>query len=135
MADIQWAFSTLVRSAHWMDEDSKVATMDKAAAVKQFIGFPEWLLDKNGLQKYYEGVSKPRQLKSQTFWPFLVLRISKQYSTFRGQDRSPSSGILWLDSTGGPRPAHGCSFKITLRHITLGIYLWTRDRPVTETSV
>jgi hypothetical protein len=60
LANIQWAFSTLVRSADWMDGDTKVATLDKAAAVKQFIGFPEWLLDKNQLHEYYEGVSKPR---------------------------------------------------------------------------
>jgi hypothetical protein len=70
LADIQWAFSTLVRSADWMDEDTKVATLDKATAVKQFIGFPEWLLEKDHLQEYYEGVSKPRHLKSQTFGLF-----------------------------------------------------------------
>jgi aromatic ring-opening dioxygenase catalytic subunit (LigB family) len=63
IAGIQWAFSTLVRSAHWMDEDSKVATTDKAEAVKQFIGFPEWLLDQYVLEGYYAGVSKPRHLK------------------------------------------------------------------------
>jgi hypothetical protein len=95
IADIQWAFSTLVRSADWMDEDTKVATLDKAAAVKLYVGFPEWLLDKDQLQEYYEGVSKSRQLKSQTFWPFLVLRISKQYTTFRRQDRLPSSGSFY----------------------------------------
>jgi predicted metalloendopeptidase len=58
--NIQWAFSTLVRSVDWMDADTKIATLDKAAAVKQFVGFPEWLLDKDELQNYYEWVSKPR---------------------------------------------------------------------------
>jgi predicted metalloendopeptidase len=86
MADIQWAFSTLVRSAPWMDEDSKVATLDKAAAVKQFIGFPEWLLDKNGLEEYYEGVSKTRQLKSQNFWPFFWSHVL-QNNTVCFEDR------------------------------------------------
>jgi predicted metalloendopeptidase len=57
LADIQWAFSSLVHSADWMDEDTKVATLDKAAAVKQFVGFPEWLLDSGQLEDYYEGVS------------------------------------------------------------------------------
>jgi len=60
LADIQWAFSALVRSADWMDAGTKIATLDKAAAVKQFVGFPEWLLDKDELQQYYAGVSKPR---------------------------------------------------------------------------
>jgi hypothetical protein len=85
IADIQWAFSTLVRSADWMDEDTKVATTDKATAVKEFIGFPEWLLDNNQLQEYYEGVSKPRHLKSQTFWPFLSYVF--QNNTLRFENR------------------------------------------------
>lgn len=58
LADIQWAFSSLVRSVDWMDEDTKMATLDKAAAVKHFVGYPEWLLERNELETYYEGVSK-----------------------------------------------------------------------------
>jgi hypothetical protein len=58
LVDIQWAFSSLVRSADWMDKDTKTATLEKAAAVKHFVGFPEWLLDKDELERYYEGVSK-----------------------------------------------------------------------------
>jgi hypothetical protein len=135
IADIQWAFSTLVRSADWMDEDSKVAAMDKAATVKQFIGFPEWLLDKDRLEEYYAGVSKLRQLKSQTFGLFWSSVF--QNHTVRFEDRIGAclQAFLWLDSTGGPRPAHGCSFKNTLRHITTSRSLWTRDRPVAETSL
>jgi predicted metalloendopeptidase len=60
LADIQWAFSTLVSSADWMDGDTKVATLDKADAVKQVVGFSEWLLDNDQLQEYYGDVSKPR---------------------------------------------------------------------------
>jgi hypothetical protein len=58
LVDTQWAFSSLVRSADWMDDHTKVATLEKAAAVKHFVGFPEWLLDKDELERYYEGVSK-----------------------------------------------------------------------------
>jgi predicted metalloendopeptidase len=58
LVDIQWAFSSLVRSADWMDEETKIATLEKAAAVKHFVGFPEWLLNRDQLEAYYEGVSK-----------------------------------------------------------------------------
>jgi predicted metalloendopeptidase len=58
LADIQWAFSTLVRSVDWMDENTKIATLDKAAAVRHFVGFPEWLLERGELELYYDGVSK-----------------------------------------------------------------------------
>jgi predicted metalloendopeptidase len=58
LVDIQWAFSSRVRSADWRDEETKTATLEKAAAVKHFIGFPEWLLNRDQLEAYYEGVSK-----------------------------------------------------------------------------
>ena len=79
IADIQWAFSTLVRSADWMDADTKIATLDKAAAMKQFVGFPEWLLDKDVLQVYYEGVSKPRHFDISSSYVF-------KYNTLRFED-------------------------------------------------
>jgi hypothetical protein len=41
-----------------MDEETKIATLEKATAVKHFVGFPEWLLDKDQLEAYYEGVNK-----------------------------------------------------------------------------
>jgi predicted metalloendopeptidase len=77
LADIQWAFSALVRSVDWMDADTKIASLEKAAAVKQFVGFPEWLLDKDELQGYYEGVSKPRHFGLFSFYVF-------KYNKLRG---------------------------------------------------
>ncbi|KAJ9575360.1 hypothetical protein L9F63_025688, partial [Diploptera punctata] len=53
--DILWAFSSLVRSVTWMDEETKKATLEKAAAMKNYVGFPDWLLDKEKLEIYYEG--------------------------------------------------------------------------------
>ena len=101
LADIQWAFSSLVRSVDWMDADTKIATLDKAAAVKQFVGFPEWLLDKNELQQYYEGVSKPRHFGLFSSYLF-------KYNTPRFEDRiGPFFRLfLWFDSPDGPSLAH-----------------------------
>jgi hypothetical protein len=61
-----------------MDADTKIATLDKAAAVKQFVGFPEWLLDKDELQGYYEGVSKPRLLPFFVFLTYLLTYSMEQ---------------------------------------------------------
>jgi predicted metalloendopeptidase len=80
LADIQWAFSVLVRSVDWMDADTKIATMDKAAAVKQFVGFPEWLLDKDDLEWYYGGVSKTRHIELLSSYVF-------KYNTLRFEDK------------------------------------------------
>jgi hypothetical protein len=85
-----------------MDADTKIATTDKAAAVKQFVGFPEWLLDKDELQYYYEGVSKPRHFCLFSSYVF-------KYNTLRFEDRIGHrlQAFLWLDRPGGLSLAHG----------------------------
>ena len=57
LEDIKWAFSSLVHSVTWMDEETKKETLAKADVMKNYVGFPDWLLDKQQLEKYYEGVS------------------------------------------------------------------------------
>ena len=39
-----------------MDEATRTRVLAKAAAIKRKIGFPEWILDDNELNAYYEGV-------------------------------------------------------------------------------
>ncbi|KAJ4446787.1 hypothetical protein ANN_13485 [Periplaneta americana] len=56
LSDIKWAFSSLVRSVDWMDEDTKLATLEKADSLKHFVGFPEWLLEPGQLEIYYDGM-------------------------------------------------------------------------------
>jgi predicted metalloendopeptidase len=67
LADIQWSFSSLVSSVDWMDEDTKIVTLAKAAAMRHFVGFPEWLLDRDELETYYEGVSELHPYSKFTF--------------------------------------------------------------------
>lgn len=50
------AFSTLVKEAQWMDEETKARALEKAAAMKEFIAYPEWIRNKTELTKFYKGV-------------------------------------------------------------------------------
>lgn len=55
--DITSAFSGLVRALDWMDLDTKTATLGKAAAIRRFVGYPDWLLKPAELDKMYTNVS------------------------------------------------------------------------------
>uniref|UniRef100_A0A1B6C5I7 Peptidase M13 N-terminal domain-containing protein n=1 Tax=Clastoptera arizonana TaxID=38151 RepID=A0A1B6C5I7_9HEMI len=55
LKDINEAFKIMVMSIRWMDEKTKRATLEKARAIKNYVGYPEWLLQPGELQKLYEG--------------------------------------------------------------------------------
>jgi predicted metalloendopeptidase len=55
--DIRTAFTEIVMELDWMDAETKERTLEKAHAIRPFIGFPGWLLTPGELEKYYEGVS------------------------------------------------------------------------------
>lgn len=71
LSDITAAFSDLVHAVSWMDAETKRATLDKAAAVRAFIGYPEWLLEKGELARFYEGV---RMDSDQFLWNMLNMK-------------------------------------------------------------
>ncbi|XP_063235515.1 endothelin-converting enzyme homolog isoform X2 [Bacillus rossius redtenbacheri] len=56
LSDIKSAFRVLVDSLDWMDGATKKATLEKSSSIKSFIGFPDWLLDEEELNSYYEGL-------------------------------------------------------------------------------
>jgi hypothetical protein len=76
-----------------MDEDTKIATLEKAAAVKHFVGFPEWLLDRDELEVYYEGVSKRRTRVFVTNRP-IYARRSNNLSRLNGSPSNQPSLVL-----------------------------------------
>ena len=50
------AFSSLVDEADWMDDQTKIQAREKAAAMKQFLAYPDWVHNKTALEMAYEGV-------------------------------------------------------------------------------
>lgn len=53
---IKTAFSSLVQESHWMDQETKIRALEKAAAMKDFVAYPDWILNKTRLSQIYEGV-------------------------------------------------------------------------------
>lgn len=57
LSDIRNSFNNLVRRTSWMDKATKYATLEKSNAMKSFIGFPDWVLNKTELDKYYMNIT------------------------------------------------------------------------------
>ncbi|KAL5276353.1 Nep5 family protein [Megaselia abdita] len=55
--DIRTAFNNLVKSTSWMDKKTKYETLEKSNAMKSFIGFPDWVLNKTTLDSYYSNIT------------------------------------------------------------------------------
>lgn len=51
--NIRVAFHSLVADVKWMDDQTKCSTHEKLNAMKNFVGFPEWILKTGELDKYY----------------------------------------------------------------------------------
>ncbi len=50
------AFSSLVEELDWMDPETKVRALEKAAAMREFIGYPDWIANKTIVDLAYQGV-------------------------------------------------------------------------------
>ncbi|XP_037318692.1 endothelin-converting enzyme 2b isoform X2 [Pungitius pungitius] len=53
--EIRSAFKDALERLHWMDEDTKRAAKDKADAIYDMIGFPEFILDPKELDDVFDG--------------------------------------------------------------------------------
>lgn len=57
LKDIREAFNNLVKGTSWMDKPTKYETLQKSNAMKSFIGFPDWVLNKTALDAYYMDIT------------------------------------------------------------------------------
>jgi len=55
--DIQNAFDSLVDESDWMDDETKTLAREKAAAMKQFLAYPDWIRNRTALEMAYFGVT------------------------------------------------------------------------------
>ncbi|KAM3958233.1 endothelin-converting enzyme 1 [Aphomia sociella] len=52
--DVRDAFATAVQQLDWMDSTTRVKTLSKLKAIRNFVGFPAWLLTHEQLDKHYK---------------------------------------------------------------------------------
>ena len=84
------AFNSMVDEASWIDQDTRIVVKEKAAAMKHLIAYPDWIMDHQLLDEYYDGVSaiyrwmnKLIDFKSTYFhsWRYKLAAILKMSST------------------------------------------------------
>lgn len=56
LSNIQSSFNNIIYHS-WMDWETKEKSLRKSKKMKSLIGFPEWILNKTELERYYKGVS------------------------------------------------------------------------------
>ncbi|XP_063227769.1 neprilysin-4-like [Bacillus rossius redtenbacheri] len=84
--DIRDAFAEMVRELQWMDDETKQRTLDKAHAMRPFIGFPGWLLTPGKLELFYEQVEI---VEGQLFESYLKLSETSVKKTLEDLRKTP----------------------------------------------
>lgn len=54
--DIKNAFIQHVQGITWMDKATRQVTLEKAAEMLSFVGYPDWLFKDGALDRKYQGV-------------------------------------------------------------------------------
>lgn len=54
--NLKMAFSSLVEESDWMDRETKINALEKAAEMKEYIGYPDWIANRTTLELAYRGV-------------------------------------------------------------------------------
>jgi membrane metallo-endopeptidase-like protein 1 len=54
--NIRSAFAELLEEAPWMDQETRVVAQEKADAIKEKIGYPEYIMNDTALNADYEGI-------------------------------------------------------------------------------
>ncbi|XP_054275667.1 endothelin-converting enzyme homolog [Macrosteles quadrilineatus] len=74
LRDITTAFSGMVRALDWMDHRTKAATLGKAAAIRKYVGYPDWLMNVTELENLYSNLNIT---KSKFLWNMLSIKASE----------------------------------------------------------
>ena len=56
--DIKESFRALVNASDWLDDKTKDKSLNKLNAIIENVGYPDWMLNNEELDKYYNLVNK-----------------------------------------------------------------------------
>ncbi|XP_047519759.1 neprilysin-4-like [Pieris napi] len=84
--DVREAFGQTVRHLEWMDGSTRDRTLRKLRAIRNFVGFPAWLLEKAKLDRHYE---KAEVIEGNLFETFLKLTNAAVEKSFKSLREKP----------------------------------------------
>ncbi|KAL0132369.1 hypothetical protein PUN28_000269 [Cardiocondyla obscurior] len=95
LLDIRAAFNEMVTELDWMDAGTRARAHRKLHAMRPFVGFPEWVMNPEKLDKFYEGVEVIEGKLFKTFLKLTDVAMKKNLNNLR---EKPDRG-RWI-STG-----------------------------------
>ncbi|CAH2090137.1 unnamed protein product [Euphydryas editha] len=81
--ELKNALAHLVGQARWLDDDTKLATYQKIIQMKTLIGFPDWLLNAEKLEEYYQGIEVNPKTHLENLINIIQVKIKKALNKFR----------------------------------------------------
>jgi len=80
--DLRQAFISMIDEATWMDEATKMAAREKAAAMKQFLAYPDWIKNSTALDYHYQEVFAHQIINNLESPLRLVATIEKKMGSY-----------------------------------------------------
>ncbi|XP_026326721.1 neprilysin-4-like isoform X2 [Hyposmocoma kahamanoa] len=83
--DVREAFAAAVDQLDWMDTTTRVKTLNKLRAIRNFVGFPSWLLTHDQLDKHYKHAEVVEGDLFETYLKLTGSAVKKSFDTLREQ--------------------------------------------------
>ncbi|KAJ6635091.1 Endothelin-converting enzyme like, partial [Pseudolycoriella hygida] len=84
--NIREAFNNLVRQTTWMDEGTKCSTLEKSLAMESLIGFPDWILEKGKLDRFYSGIQCNETTHLRNMMNVVQWKMDRKLRMFKTKD-------------------------------------------------
>ncbi|XP_041972841.1 neprilysin-4-like isoform X2 [Aricia agestis] len=81
--DVRSAFAETVQTLEWMDGTTRQKTLTKLAAIRNFVGFPAWLLDTERLDKHYQHAEVVEGDLFATYLKLTWAAVKKSFNSLR----------------------------------------------------
>ncbi|XP_050561526.1 neprilysin-4 [Spodoptera frugiperda] len=81
--DVREAFAAAVVSLDWMDSTTRLKTLDKLKAIRNFVGFPAWLLTHEQLDKHYKHAEVVEGNLFETYLKLTFAAVKKSLESLR----------------------------------------------------
>ncbi|KAG6447821.1 hypothetical protein O3G_MSEX005171 [Manduca sexta] len=81
--DVREAFAEAVQQLDWMDSTTRIKTLNKLKAIRNFVGFPAWLLTHEQLDKHYKHAEVVEGSLFETYLKLTWAAVKKSLESLR----------------------------------------------------
>ncbi|XP_011310718.1 endothelin-converting enzyme 1 isoform X2 [Fopius arisanus] len=110
---IRTSFASLVATTAWMDQKTKLSTLEKSKKMVYVIGHPDWLFEDKILNEYYEGID----MKEDTYFDNMlsIARLMSKTEIEGVEEINHMNNTYWA---AGPTDVNAV-YTVVANHITI----------------